>query len=234
MTRSLMRPGVLLLALLLGVSTSSSVAGLCPNPGGDGEERTPGTPLVLDLNGDGIHTTSIFEPVLFDIDGDGVLEWIAWTSYDTGEAFLWRDLDGDGRVDGGQELFGDAASLPDGRRAEHGFELLAAYDSFELGGDGDGVVTPRDRGWVELRLWVDADGDGMSQPEEIRRLEQEGVVALSVDFVETDEFDGNMNWRRYKGVYAQRTAGGPETARTGPVQMRDLVDVIFARRPAGD
>lgn len=114
----------------------------------------------------------------------------------------------------------------------NGFELLAAYDAIELGGDGDGLVTPRDRGWRDLRLWIDRDGNGSSQPEEVRRLEQEGVVALSVAFVETDEVDGNMNWRRYKGVYAQRTADDRATSRSGPVQMRDLIDVIFARPPA--
>lgn len=223
--------GVTALMSILIASLAPQVAGLCPNPGGDGEERTPGTPLVLDLNGDGIHTTSIFEPVLFDIDGDGVPEWTAWTNYDTSEAFLWRDLNGNRRVDGGQELFGDAALLPDGRLAEHGFELLASYDAAGLGGDGDGMITPRDRGWTELRLWIDRNGNGSSEPDEVRRLEREGVVALAVEFVETDEIDGNMNWRRYQGVYAQRTAGGGDTARTGPVQLRELVDVIFARPP---
>ena len=33
----------------------------------------PTSPLVLDLNGDGIQTTDLFSPVSFDLNGDGII-----------------------------------------------------------------------------------------------------------------------------------------------------------------
>ncbi|MEA2568636.1 MAG: hypothetical protein QOI24_637 [Acidobacteriota bacterium] len=66
-------------------------------------------PLVLDLNGDGIHTTSLaISPVSFwDRDFDGIADPSGWTDPDTEEAFLWIDGDDD-RAVGPGELFGSA------------------------------------------------------------------------------------------------------------------------------
>lgn len=97
----------------------------CHNCGSSNPE-----PLVLDLDGDGIMTSGIDRPVLFDLDGDGTSESISWIEAGD-DAFLWLDLQSNGRVDGGQELFGIGTVLPDGTKAPHGFAALAAWDELD-------------------------------------------------------------------------------------------------------
>ena len=45
-------------------------------------------PLVFDLPHNGFHLTSANDGVLFDIDGDGDLDRIAWTRADSDDAWL--------------------------------------------------------------------------------------------------------------------------------------------------
>ncbi len=65
-------------------------------------------PLVIDLDGDGLELISRDQGVLFDIDGDGVLERVGWVGPDDG--FLAVDANNNGRIDGVSELFGTPAS----------------------------------------------------------------------------------------------------------------------------
>ncbi len=67
-------------------------------------------PIVLDLNGDGIKYkswTSTGYNVHFDIDNDGFAEGMEWL--DANDGFLARDLNGNGKIDNGAEMFGDNA-----------------------------------------------------------------------------------------------------------------------------
>lgn len=201
-------------ALLAGLATGFSPGFACHD----------GSPLVLDLNSDGIHTTDVFEPVRFDLDGDGVSESIAWTRRWTEEGLLWLDLNRSGSVDGGPELFGDATMLPDGEKAEHSFEALAVYDSADFGGNGDGLISERDLIWEDLRLWVDRNHDGISQAAEIANLRRYRIVAISLQYAESNEVDGNGNRHRYQGSFVSRVvrAYGPPY-----LQAQAAHDVFF-------
>jgi hypothetical protein len=84
-------------------------------------------PLVLDLNGDGIHTLGLSAWVHFDHDGDGFKELTGWIS--SGEGVLVLDKNGNGLLDNGSELFGDFTFLPNGTRAGNGFQALAMYQN---------------------------------------------------------------------------------------------------------
>ena len=54
------------------------------------------SPLVLDLDGDGVETTNVNDQwVVFDLDGDGVKNRTGWAGADDG--FLVFDRNGDGR-----------------------------------------------------------------------------------------------------------------------------------------
>ena len=98
----------------------------------------------------------------------------AWPDAKT--AWLVRDLDGDGQVSNGRELFGSFTVLGD-RRAVNGFEALAALDA-----DGDGLVTPRDPAHASLQLWFDRDGDRCVQKGELESLgERELPVTFTVE-----------------------------------------------------
>ena len=85
-------------------------------------------PLTLDLDGDGIETTGIntAAPVMFDMAGTGVQQSVGWVAADDG--FLVRDLNGNGLIDSGTELFGDATTLSNGTKAADGFAALADLD----------------------------------------------------------------------------------------------------------
>ena len=78
--------------------------------------------------------------MLFDIDADGYSESVTWVSPEARDAFLFLDRNGNGIVDDGSELFGDATYLFSGEIAQHGYEALAEFDLFEYGGNGDGVI----------------------------------------------------------------------------------------------
>ena len=96
--------------------------------------------------------------------------------------FLALDRDGDGRIDHPGELFGQTVL---GRRRPEGsansFADLAAFDRPEHGGNGDGIISAADAVFARLRLWVDRNHDGVSQPGELLTLAQAGIESIETD-----------------------------------------------------
>lgn len=107
------------------------------------------SPLVLDLDGGGIQTTAVNRyGAHFDLDANGFAESVGWVA--PGDGLLVRDLDGDGVIDNGRELFGDHTVLQNGNNAANGFQALA-----ELDGNADGKVDANDAAFASLRVWRD-------------------------------------------------------------------------------
>lgn len=78
------------------------------------------SPLVLDLDGDGIvETHKENSTVYFDHDNNGLAESTGWVGADDG--FLVRDLNDNGQIDNGTELFGNNSVLSSGATAANGF-----------------------------------------------------------------------------------------------------------------
>ncbi len=141
-----------------------------------------GTPLALVPAG----TTPRFLPAddrFFAISASGCNT--DWPTADT--PWLARDLDGNGRIDGGHELFGSLSDIG-GRTARHGFEALATLDA-----NGDGIVDARDPAFSELVLWADADGDRRTLPGELRSLPEAGIDAIPLSFRRERTCDGRGN-----------------------------------------
>lgn len=185
------------------------------------------SPLVLDVNGDGIHTTGRDAPVLFDIDGDGAVERIGWTNASTEEAFLWLDLDENHRVDGGRELFGTGTLMPSGHRASDGFAALSVYDAIENGGNNDGTITSADRIFWRLRLWIDRNHNGVADADrEIATLPQHGVAELHLNYVRSGSRDRNGNVHALLGSYTRDVL--LKTGRKQPTRhlMHDVYFII--------
>lgn len=98
----------------------------------------------------------------------------AWPDAQT--AWLVRDLDDDGQITSGRELFGSFTRVGD-RRAANGFGALAALDA-----DGDGFVSPKDPAHATLQLWFDRDGDRRVGPGELERLAERALpVRYTID-----------------------------------------------------
>lgn len=130
-------------------------------------------PLTLDLDGDGLEVLPNDGSILFDHDADGNQAATSWIAPDDG--LLVRDLDGNGAIDTGRELFGDNTIKSDGTHALDGFDALADLDS-----NGDGVVSSADQVFNELRIWQDLNSDGISQANELTGLASRGIASISL------------------------------------------------------
>ncbi|SDZ37223.1 hypothetical protein SAMN05444004_1125 [Jannaschia faecimaris] len=80
-------------------------------------ENPPTSPLVLDLDGDGIELTSVNgATAFFDVGADGFAEATGWVAADDG--MLALDVDGNGIIDDGSERYGErtfaVAAMNDG------------------------------------------------------------------------------------------------------------------------
>ncbi|GHF70019.1 calcium-binding protein [Seohaeicola zhoushanensis] len=126
------------------------------------------SPLVLDLDGDGVELTTFSAATtttFFDIDGDGFAEQTAWVSSDDG--FLVRDVNENGSIDDVTELFGSPTV--------DGFAKLALLDS-----NGDLIINQYDDAWDELLIWQDVNGDATSQAEELVTLASLDIVSIDL------------------------------------------------------
>ena len=129
------------------------------------------SPLVLDLDGDGVHLGSLDAAVSFDLFADGNRVHTAWV--DAHDGLLALDRNGNGAIDDASELFGNVSG---GEQQADGFAALAQIDA-----NDDGFVDARDPAFGELRVWRDANHDGVSQPGELLTMQQAGVKRLIVD-----------------------------------------------------
>jgi hypothetical protein len=133
-----------------------------------------GSPLVLDLAGNGIQATSPEEGVAFDLLGLGQMK-TAWIKND--DALLVWDRNGNGRIDNGTELFGSAFDMG-GVPASDGFKALSTLDRTGQGGNGNGQVDPQDQMYPQLKAWQDQNHDGISQAVELITLSDLGIQRI--------------------------------------------------------
>lgn len=161
-----------------------------------------GSPIAIDLNGDGIKTISISQShINFDITGDGVAERTGWLSPD--DAFLVIDHNRNKKIDDVHEMFG-------GLNRGEGFAELASIDS-----NGDGVINKRDGAYSSLRLWQDKNSNGITDKGELFKLKSKGISELSLDYAVIDRRDnGNL-------------LGEVSSAMTKQGEMLEMVDVYF-------
>ena len=154
-------------------------------------------PLALDLNGDGIQTVANSGKIsgsLFDHDGDGIRTATGWI--DKNDGLLVYDRNGDGIVNNGSELFGDATRLQNGGTAAHGFAALADLDD-----NGDGKIDAADKAFASLRVWRDFNQDGISQSYELFGLTDLNIQSLDTAYQQVAKNFGNGNSLVQSGRY---------------------------------
>jgi hypothetical protein len=144
------------------------------------------SPLVLDLDGNGIQTISQAYGVNFDLNNDGNIDKSGWVAGKDG--LLVRDISGDGVINHGGELFGEGTALADGSKAKDGYQALAALDS-----NLDGLIDANDAVFGSLQVWTDANGNGITDAGELKSLASLGITSISLDAVKTSVVDnGNL------------------------------------------
>jgi hypothetical protein len=157
-------------------------------------------PLVINFDGTAAELTST--KFSFDLNSDGTQDQMSFVG--PGSGFLALDLNNNGKVDNGSELFG--------AKSGNGFADLAKYDS-----DGNHWIDENDAVFSKLLVWS-KDAQGQDQ---LQTLAQRNVGALYLGSVATpfstkDSENQLQGQVRSSGVYLQ------ENGAVGTLQQVDL------------
>jgi len=90
------------------------------------------------------------------------------------------------------------------------FAALGLYDLKAFGGNGDGVINQHDKIFSRLRIWVDLDHDGVSEPAELLTLKQAGIESIYLNYEAASWTDayGNRFLNRATVVRTPNMTGG--------------------------
>jgi hypothetical protein len=194
-----------------------------PSDGDDPEELpewTGDSPVIIPIGKSmAFKLTSADEGVVFDIDGDGVVDQIAWTAPDSDLAFLALDRNNNGVIENGRELFGNHTHP----KAKNGFAALLKLVE-ELGDSGDARIDAADEAiWSKLLLWTDRNHNGLSEPSELQPV-GEVLDGIALAYHGHHRRDGHGNFFRYRSWVWMK---GTERKAT---RERSIYDVWFVRR----
>ncbi len=164
---------------------------------GDGRKKDP---LVINFGGTAAQLQS--QRFRFDIEGQGRADSVPLLA--KGSGFLALDLNGNGKIDSGLELFGPASG--------DGFADLARHD-----GDGNGWIDENDPVFGKLRVWApSAQGGGT-----LASLREKQVGALflgkqATPFELRDGVNRSLGAVRASGIFLA------ENGSAGTLQQIDL------------
>lgn len=155
----------------------------------------PRSPIIIDVAGNGFNLTNAANGVMFDITGITGPERLGWTQANSDDAFLALDLNANGLIENGTELFGNFTVQPTSENGNepNGFLALAVHDV-----NNDGRINRQDPVYSELRLWQDSNHNGISEPEELNPLEKLGLKTLDLKYKRSKRVDEHGNEFRYR------------------------------------
>ncbi|WP_227657509.1 putative Ig domain-containing protein [Candidatus Magnetaquicoccus inordinatus] len=129
-----------------------------------------GDPLVLDLDGNGVTLQAIADNTRFDMNADGLADRAGWFSQ--GDGVLVVDVNGNGRIDGIQEMISEHFTS----NVSSSLSALATLDA-----NGDGRIDVNDAAFGQLQVWIDVNQDAVSATAELHTLQELGVAALDLN-----------------------------------------------------
>lgn len=157
-----------------------------------------GSPIMIDTLEQGFHLTDLEHGVRFRETQEGHLMQMSWTDQSYSNGWLALDRDHNGTIDSLQELFGNFTPQPPSENP-NGYDALAVYDDPANGGNGNGVIDPGDSIWPDLRIWIDANHNGVSEPNELHTLDELSISKVGISYTETQWVDQYGNRFRYRG-----------------------------------
>ncbi|MDJ0583096.1 hypothetical protein [Crocosphaera sp.] len=134
-------------------------------------------PLIIDLDDNGINLINLDNSLIrFDFDADGYAENTAWVSPE--DAILTLDLNQDGTINNITEVFSEYFN--DGS-PNSGLDALATLDSNQ-----NGIISATDTQFNQILVWQDINQDGISQPDELKTLNDHGITSINLNGITED------------------------------------------------
>ncbi len=158
-------------------------------------------PLVVNFGSSSASLTS--QKYSFDIDSDGTSDQISFAG--AGSGFLAFDINNDGTINNGSELFGPQSG--------NGFNDLAQYDS-----DINGWIDENDEIYDKLRIWT-KDENGNDQ---LFAIGEKGIGAIYLGSAAT-AYDMKTSSNDTLGSIARSGIYLTENGKAGTIQHVDLV-----------
>ena len=109
-------------------------------------------------------------------NGDKVAFKSSWVN--SSDGILARDIDGDGKITSGAELFGNFTKLKNGELAKNGAQALKDLDD-----NNDGIFDSNDKAFNEILVWQDKNSDGISQKNELKTLNEHNIKSIDLEFM---------------------------------------------------
>ena len=195
-----------------GMGRNGDDSGPGPTPAFGEEHPNPlqmRDPLILDLDGDGIELTNVqTSNAHFDYGGTGFSVKTGWAA--SSEGILVRDIDHNANTVTAAELFGAISG--------DGFADLAAMDSNQ-----DGKIDSGDANFADLKVWIDADGDGAADAGEVVSLATAGVTAINLN----TQASGAIN--NGNTVIATATFVRSNNTTSAVAEVNFATDTLYAR-----
>jgi len=156
----------------------------------------PTSPIIIDTRGEGFHLTDVTHGVKFSfLPGEPAVQ-TSWTDPAFSNGFLVLDRNGDGVINDGTELFGNLTLQPPSA-TPNGYLALAVFDDPANGGNGNGFIDPGDAIYDKLRVWIDVNHNGISEPGELHTLRELGIVRIDLKYRLSQYVDQFGNRFRY-------------------------------------
>lgn len=170
------------------------------------------SPIVIDTTGEGFFLTDAAHGVEFRKAADSQLQQMSWTDPAHYNAWLVRP-NADGSVTSlAANMFGNLSPQP-ASDTPNGYAALAYWASQT----SCGKISKLDAKscpavWSQLKLWHDANQDGIAQPGELSTLDAAGVDGISLNPHEADWTDQYGNQFRFESSIDD--SAGPHDKRT--------------------
>lgn len=166
-----------------------------PNYNNANNANPPRDPLIIHFSDtEEIELSSLDDGVNFDLDKNGFAEKTAWVKNNDG--FLAIDINRNGRIDNGGELFGDRFLMPDGNISSTGFEALISLDE-----DNNNKIDKNDTVFERLCFWFDSNRNGLTDNDELKTLAELNISYIDLNYVPDNNVHEETGVRREDSSY---------------------------------